>query len=502
MSKHISRIPLTNISRIQLYINQSRKTLAEIKAETGADYLLNGGFYEGVKAVCHLKADGYVYADDDYNAYGYAWDTGPDIGMYLLPGGAGAKLSNYITGCHLIVGRQPCPKLYYRPDVGGRRGRTAIGIQGGALCLYVSSDGSSDAKTPEALRDHLAAQGWESAVMLDGGGSSQCDFDGRKITSARKVHNLILVYLKHKEDEPVDGITQSIMTKSDCYKAGKTIKPKGIMVHSTATPGADALTIRDAWDRAGAEAAVHYITEDKRTLQTLPDDRRAWHCGGTANNTHIAFEICEPQECRLIPVEWTPLKRGTSGWAVKRLQMELQARGYDPKGVDGSFGPGCESALKACQRDLGLAADGSCGPATLAALSKRTGSHLAYDAKDTGAYFEAEWGRAVGLCAKLCKEHGLDPMADILCHSEGYKAGIASNHADVMHWFPKHNKSMDTFRAEVEAAVTGYPATDPLGEAVGKLAGAGLIDSPAYWLGGDYSTENVQRLIIKWAATI
>ena len=27
--------------------------------------------------------------------------------------------------------------------------------------------------------------------------------------------------------------------------------------------------------------------------------------------------------------------------------------------------------------------------------------------------------------------------------------GIASNHGDVMHWFPKHGKSMDTFRAEV-----------------------------------------------------
>ena len=32
-------------------------------------------------------------------------------------------------------------------------------------------------------------------------------------------------------------------------------------------------------------------------MQTLPWNRRAWHCGkghkGTANDTHIAFEICE-----------------------------------------------------------------------------------------------------------------------------------------------------------------------------------------------------------------
>lgn len=33
--------------------------------------------------------------------------------------------------------------------------------------------------------------------MLDGGGSSQCDFgDGGKIVSSRKVHNIILVKLE------------------------------------------------------------------------------------------------------------------------------------------------------------------------------------------------------------------------------------------------------------------------------------------------------------------
>ena len=40
---------------------------------------------------------------------------------------------------------------------------------------------------------------------------------------------------------------------------------------------------------------------------------------------------------------------------------------------------------------------------------------------------------------------------NIICHSEGYKQGVASNHGDVMHWFPKHGKSMDTFRAKVKA---------------------------------------------------
>jgi hypothetical protein len=56
----------------------------------------------------------------------------------------------------------------------------------------------------------------------------------------------------------------------------------------------------------------------------------------------------------------------------------------------------------------------------------------------------------------LCREYGLDEN-DIICHCEGYKLGIASNHADVMHWFPRHGESMDTFRAAVKAGLAEKP---------------------------------------------
>ena len=59
----------------------------------------------------------------------------------------------------------------------------------------------------------------------------------------------------------------------------------------------------------------------------------------------------------------------------------------------------------------------------------------------------------------LCKQYGLTEK-DIICHSEGYKQGVASNHGDVMHWFPKHGKSMDTFRADVKNALAAESTTD------------------------------------------
>ena len=202
MASHIAvSVPLENIQRVQIYLNTSRKSLSAIKKATGADYILNGTLYEMAsgKVVCHLKVDGEVIAKPDYTVHGYGWDEGSDISMMPLPSPA----DNYIACTALIVDGAPLSNPIYNAAQGGLRGRSAIGMKDGFLCFYCSKDGSEAAKTPEQLRDLLFSYGWTSAVMLDGGGSSQCDFAGEAITSTRKVQHLILVYLKKEESIPM-----------------------------------------------------------------------------------------------------------------------------------------------------------------------------------------------------------------------------------------------------------------------------------------------------------
>ena len=62
------------------------------------------------------------------------------------------------------------------------------------------------------------------------------------------------------------------------------------------------------------------------------------------------------------------LQQGSSGPAVQDLQQKLKDLGFDPKGVDGKFGPGTLAAVIAFQKSKGLQSDGMVGPATLAAL--------------------------------------------------------------------------------------------------------------------------------------
>lgn len=99
-----------------------------------------------------------------------------------------------------------------------------------------------------------------------------------------------------------------------CFQEGKKMKPKGIMIHSTGCNnpnlkryvGPDDGILgeniyNNHWNNAfpgGKSICCHaFIGKDKngeiRTYKILPWNMVGWHCGGTANQTHIGIEICE-----------------------------------------------------------------------------------------------------------------------------------------------------------------------------------------------------------------
>lgn len=217
MADHLAvTIPLSNIQKIQIYVNTAKRSLSAIQAETGADYIINGTLYNmrTFEPNCHLKADGQVLCKPNYSVAGYAWNDGPDISLDTLPD---PSQRNYTACTPLVVAGRALPELTYDSGQGGKRGRTAMGIKGDRLALYCTRDGGTMERTPETLRDDLAAAGWESAVMLDGGGSSQCWFRGQTIKSTRAVHDLILVYLKGDDSTGVK--TYSVKKDGNTYLA-------------------------------------------------------------------------------------------------------------------------------------------------------------------------------------------------------------------------------------------------------------------------------------------
>lgn len=185
------------------------------------------------------------------------------------------------------------------------------------------------------------------------------------------------------------NITKSILTKNPCYEAGKTIKVKGLMLHSVGCSQPSAKAFVESWNTSSAKVCVHGFIDANtgEVYQTLPWDYRGWHCGSTANGTHIGIEMCEPDYIKY-----------TSG-----------------------------------------------------------ANYTCSDKERARAMVERTYKSAVELFAHLCDKYNLNPLADgvILSHSEGYKKGWASNHADPEHLWKglKLPYTMDVFRQDVKMAM-------------------------------------------------
>ncbi len=218
------------MKKASIYVNTKKKTLAQIKEETGCDVIINGGYYNMTtfKPVCHLKVDGEVLVSDPYKYWGFAWNA-DDSSLTMTNEYSGYE--NYICCCALCKDG----KETWMTDGAkerGKRGRTALGIlPSGEVIIYCAANGSADAITPVNLQKYVIEHGWKDALMLDGGGSSQCITPDSKITSTRKVHNVLCFWLmdnKNGEDEDeVNGVSVKAYSKA---KDGKNQVSKNFKV--------------------------------------------------------------------------------------------------------------------------------------------------------------------------------------------------------------------------------------------------------------------------------
>lgn len=93
-------------------------------------------------------------------------------------------------------------------------------------------------------------------------------------------------------------IIEAYATQNKCYQIGTPLKPRGIMLHSIGVPQPNAALMAQNYNQYrpnGQSVCVHaFVQRDGKVYQTLPWTVQAWHCGGSANGTHIGIEMTEP----------------------------------------------------------------------------------------------------------------------------------------------------------------------------------------------------------------
>lgn len=188
------------------------------------------------------------------------------------------------------------------------------------------------------------------------------------------------------------------LTENECYHRNIKIKPCGVMVHSTG---------------ANNPFLKRYVQPDDGRLGTniANNHFNQWHPGGRKVCVHAFIGKL---------MDGTVATYQTLPWDIKGWHSGVGKRGS--------------------ANDMGY-----------------IGFEICEDGLADKVYFDKVYKEAVELTAYLCNLYGFNPQTQVICHSEGYTRGIASNHADVMHWFPKHGKNMDSFRRDVEAEMKKTP---------------------------------------------
>ena len=195
------------------------------------------------------------------------------------------------------------------------------------------------------------------------------------------------------------NLQKLIFTNSDCYKSGKTITPTGIVVHSTGAPNS---TLK------------RYVGPDDGMLGHNPNNNH-WNKPDITTCVHAFIGKLENGDI----ATYQTLPWNMRGW-------------HAGKGTKGS------------------------------ANDDYIGFEICEDDLKSKTYFDMVYTEAVELTAMLCKEYNINPeYPHLICHSEANKLGIATAHADVMHWFPLFGKSMDTFRADVAKALAPVVEENP-----------------------------------------
>ena len=492
MSKYIAVITRADITRAAL-VEAGGRSMEQVKAACGCQYILNSWFYDTItgRPVGNLKIDGTVKAAAGWNGWGLTWDKGADIRLDILPDNGGAS---YLSGVELLTPtRGPGKALSYSPEYGGTRGRSAVLLAGARVILYCSGDGTADAKTPEGLRDELVSIGCRydqaanlRALGLDAGSSSNCDFgDGQRISNGKRVKGYLCIWTTEGGQQPPDKeesmgkytVTPSIGVNirsgpgTSYGKAGAY--PMGTVV--------DVLEVRDGWGRTDKGWVSLAYLEAVEGPQRVTDT-------GLAIQTHLIAPGADNRPggsnpCKYITIHETGNAAKGADAAAHGAYLDSDAGERDMVSwhytVDDhaivQHLPDYETAYHA--------GDGKAGPGNTTSI----GIEICVNA---GGDFEAAKANAAALVRLLMGEHGI-PLDNVVQHNRW-------NGKDC----PKTIRATAGAWEAFLVLCNGEPVDAELSAAVDKLAAKGLINSPDYWKGGDYSAENVQALIIKWAASL
>lgn len=244
----ICTIPAASIRKIGIYVNSSKMSMGQVKKAVGCQYIINGGLFNmgDFTPAGYLTVDGKVKAAVG-NPYGFAVKDDKITFSY----GNNVKYPGFLGCYHVLVRDGKIVIGKTESDKYGYTKRSVVGLKAdGSVVLLCDQTNRS----LYGMAEDLVDMGCDVALNFDGGGSSQCDFDGKALTSTRIVHNFLCVW------------TQAAPKESGGTEEEKS-KPGVLLIagHGAGDPGATSTLGRKSFQEAQeARTLVSMIAEALR----------------------------------------------------------------------------------------------------------------------------------------------------------------------------------------------------------------------------------------------
>lgn len=287
----IQTIPKASIVKAEVYYNKDcAKTMAQIQKELGCQYMVNTTLFnmkdDASKGIKKNTAAGWLHVDGQKiaevaNPYGLAVNGNKIVFSY----GNNVKYSDF-TGCYHVLVRNGTKQVTMSESNSyGYTDRSCVGIKANGDIVIICDQTN---RSLNGMADELIDAGCDIGLNFDGGGSTQCYYNGKSMTSSRKVLAYLCIWT-----EPIAN------TDEDEKEETEVAKKKVLLIagHGAGDPGAVSGDWQEATETRNVVAGLKEAMKNIADVTVYPTTNNAYtdykngKLGSTANFANYEYVL-------------------------------------------------------------------------------------------------------------------------------------------------------------------------------------------------------------------
>ena len=264
----IKTIPKNLITKAKVYYNVGcKKTMAQIQKELGCQYMINTTLFN----MTTKDPAGYLYSDgqkvcEKANPYGLAVKDTNIVFSY----GNNVKYPDF-TGCYHVLVRNGVKQITMsESNKYGYAERSCVGIKANGDIVIICDQSN---RSLNGMAEELILAGCDVGLNFDGGGSTQCYYNGKTLYSSRNVVAFLCIWTKEdtttkpeNKDEAPKEETSNVAKKKILLIAG----------HGAGDSGATSGSWQEATETRNVVAGLQEAMKNIADVTVYPTSRNAF----------------------------------------------------------------------------------------------------------------------------------------------------------------------------------------------------------------------------------